>query len=133
MNPKECRYTKEHEWIRPETGGFGKVGITNYAQSQLGDIVFLALPNVGTRVEQFQKMGEIESVKAVSDLFTPVSGQILEINQAAANKPELVNQDPYGAGWLVRLKLSNLAELDKLMPSAEYDQFEAKLTEDSSH
>jgi len=131
MNPKEYKYTKEHEWICPEAGGKAKVGITDYAQSQLGDIVFLDLPAPGTRLTQFKKMGEIEAVKAVSDLFSPASGQVLEINQAAIDNPRLVNEDPYGAGWLVRLKLSQPAELEALMGSDEYDKFVAGLGKES--
>ena len=131
MNPKEYKYTQEHEWICPESGGKGKVGITDYAQSQLGDVVFLDLPVPGTQVAQFKKMGEIETVKAVSDLFSPVSGQVLEINQAAIDEPKLVNEDPYGAGWLVRLELSQSSELEALMNSDEYDKFVAGLGEES--
>lgn len=130
MNPKEYKYTKEHEWICPESGSKGKMGLTNYAQTQLGDIVFLDLPASGTQVKQFQKMGEVESVKAVSDIFSPVSGQVLEVNQAAIDEPQLVNQGPYGAGWLVRLELSKPSELDALMNSDEYDEFEAKAQEE---
>jgi glycine cleavage system H protein len=130
MNPKEYKYTKEHEWICPESGNKGKMGLTNYAQTQLGDIVFLDLPAPGTQVKQFQKMGEVESVKAVSDIFSPVSGQVLEVNQAAIDEPQLVNQGPYGAGWLVRLELSKPSELDALMNSDEYDEFEAKAQEE---
>ena len=129
MNPKEYRYTQENEWICPEPGNKGRTGITDYAQSHLGDIVFLDLPAPGTRVEQFKKMGEIESVKAVSDLFSPVSGQVLEINQSAVDEPSLVNQDPYGDGWLVRLELSNPSELDALMNGDEYDVFVTGLGE----
>jgi len=132
MNPKEYKYTSEHEWINPEPGGKGKVGITDYAQSQLGDVVFLDLPVPGTQLEQFKKMGEIETVKAVSDLLSPVSGQVLEINQAAIDEPKLVNEDPYGAGWLVRLELSQPAELEALMNNDEYDKFVAGLGEESS-
>ena len=132
MNPKEYKYTPEHEWLCPEPGGKGKVGITDYAQSQLGDVVFLDLPVPGAQVAQFKKMGEIETVKAVSDLFSPVSGQVLEINQAAIDEPKLVNEAPYGAGWLVRLELSQPAELEALMNSDEYDKFVAGLGEESS-
>lgn len=132
MNPKEYRYTKEHEWIDTEPGGKGNVGLTDYAQSQLGDLVFLDLPNTGTQLEQFQKMGEIESVKAVSELFAPVSGKVLEINQSAVDDPAVVNQDPYGEGWLVKLELSKPSELEALMNSDEYDSFVAKLLEENS-
>ena len=105
------------------------MGLTDYSQTQLGDIVFLDLPTPGTQVEQFKKMGEIESVKAVSEIFTPVSGQVLEINQAVIDEPGLMNQDPYGKGWLVKLELSNLSELDTLMNSDKYDEFVARLSE----
>ena len=132
MNPKEYKYTQEHEWICPESGNKGKMGITDYAQSHLGDIVFLDLPAPGTQVEQFQKMGEIESVKAVSDILSPVSGKVLEINQAAVDEPQILNEDPYGAGWLVELELSKPSELDALMDSNKYDEFVAELEEEGS-
>jgi glycine cleavage system H protein len=127
MNPKEYKYTQEHEWICPEPGGKGKVGITDYAQSQLGDVVFLDLPALGTQVTQFGKMGEVETVKAVADLFSPASGKILETNQAAIDEPRLVNDDPYGDGWLVSLELSQPSELDALMSSDKYEEFVAGL------
>ena len=126
MNPKEYKYTREHEWICPESGNKGKIGITNFAQSHLGDIVFLDLPAVGTQAKQFEKIGEVESVKAVSEFFAPVSGKVLEVNQAAIDEPKLVNDEPYGAGWMVRLEISDASELDALMNSDEYDEFEAK-------
>ena len=126
MNPKEYKYTKDHEWLCPEPGNKGRMGLANYAQTQLGDIVFLDLPQLGTQVAQFKKIGEVESVKAVSDLFSPASGKVLEINQSAVDEPKLVNEDPYGAGWLVRLELSDPSELDVLMNSDEYDKYEAE-------
>ena len=129
MTPKEYRYTQEHEWICPESKNKGKVGLADYAQSQLGDIVFLDLPAPGTQVERGKKMGEVESVKAVSDIFAPISGRVLEINQTVVDEPGLVNKDPYGAGWLVRLELSKPAELDALMDSEKYDEFVAELSE----
>ncbi len=132
MNPKEYKYTSEHEWICPESRNKGKVGLADYAQSQLGDIVFLDLPAPGTQVEQGKKMGEVESVKAVSDIFAPVSGQVLEINQTVIDEPGLVNKDPYGAGWLVRLELSKPSELDALMDSEEYEKFVVELSEQES-
>ena len=132
MNPKEYRYTQEHEWICPESRNKGKVGLADYAQSQLGDIVFLDLPAPGTQVEHGKKMGEVESVKAVSDIFAPASGRVLEINQTVVDEPGLVNRDPYGAGWLVRLELSKPAELDALMDSEKYDKFVAELSEEKS-
>lgn len=132
MAPKEYRYTTEHEWICPQSKDKGKIGLTDYAQSQLGDIVFLDLPSPGTRVEQGKKIGEVESVKAVSDIFAPASGQVLEINQAVVDEPGLVNKDAYGAGWLVRLELSKPSELDALMDSEKYDRFVAELSEEES-
>ena len=132
MNPKEYKYTKEHEWICPLPENKGKLGLTDYAQAQLGDMVFLDLPAPGTRVKQFGKVGEVESVKAVSDIFAPVSGQVIEVNQTAIDEPQLVNQEPYGNGWLIRMDLSNPAELDELMDSDAYDKFVAELSEESS-
>ncbi len=132
MNPKEYKYTQEHEWICPESGNKGKMGLADYAQSHLGDIVFLDLPAPGTQVEQFKKIGEVESVKAVSDIFAPVSGRVLEINRTAIDEPQLVNEDPYGAGWLVRLELSKPSELDALMNSDKYDAFVTELSEEGS-
>ncbi len=126
MNPKEYRYSKDHEWIYPEAGNNAKIGVTDYAQSQLGDIVYLDLPAPGKPVEQFRKMGEIESVKAVSDIFAPASGKVIEINQNVINDPSLVNKDPYGEGWLVRIRLTNLTELDALMTSDDYEKLLAQ-------
>ena len=123
MNPKEYRYSQEHEWLCPEPQGRARIGITDYAQSQLGDVVFLDLPEPGSQVTQFEKMGEIETVKAVSDLFSPASGKVLERNQAARDNPALVNEDPYGAGWLLRIELSQPAELEALMNSDQYGEF----------
>jgi len=127
MNPKENKYTQEHEWICFEGGDKGKAGLTDYAQTQLGDLVYLDLPEPGVEVEQSKKMAEIESVKAVADFFAPASGEVLEVNQSAIDDPALVNQDPYGGGWLVKLELSNASELDDLMDSDQYDKFVAGL------
>jgi len=127
MNPKENKYTQEHEWICSQSNNTGKIGLTNYAQTQLGDLVYLDFPEPGTEVTQFKKMGEIESVKAVADFFAPVSGKILKVNQNAIDDPALVNQDPYREGWLVALELSNPSELDALMDSDKYDKFVAEL------
>jgi len=132
MNPKEYKYTQEHEWICPESGNKGKMGFTDYAQTQLGDIVFLDLPAPGTKLEQFKKLGEVESVKAVSDIFAPASGQVLEVNQTVIDEPKLVNEDPYGAGWLVKIEMSDSSELGNLMNSDEYDKFVAGLSEEGS-
>ncbi len=132
MNPKECKYTQGHEWIRPGPGNKGKMGLTDYAQSHLGDIVFVNLPAPGTQVKQSKKIGDVEAVKVVSDIFSPVSGQVLEINQTVIDEPQLVNQDPYGDGWLVSLEISQPAELDALMDSEQYDKFVTELAEEAS-
>ena len=123
MDITKYKFTREHEWICLESDDIGRVGLTFYAQSHLGDMVFLDLPEPGVKVEQFGKLGEIESVKAVSDIFSPASGVIVETNQTAIDEPSLVNRDPYGDGWLVKLKLNNLSELDALMNKGEYDEF----------
>lgn len=117
--PSDRRYSREHEWVWVEDS-LGTVGITDFAQDQLGDIVYLDLPAVGTPVQQFGKLGEIESVKAVSDLYSPVSGEVVEVNQAAIDQPELVNQDPYGRGWLVQVRLDNPSELGALLSAEDY-------------
>ena len=123
--PAELRYSKEHEWVRVE-GDIATVGITDHAQEQLGDLVYLELPKVGTAVRQFEKLGEIESVKAVSDIFSPISGEVTEHNEEAVKAPELVNQDPYGRGWLVRLTLSDASEVDKLLTAEQYEELVAQ-------
>ncbi|MBL7126075.1 MAG: glycine cleavage system protein GcvH [Dehalococcoidales bacterium] len=132
MNPKEYRYSQGHEWLCPEPQGRARIGITDYAQSQLGDVVFLDLPEPGSQVTQFEKMGEIETVKAVSDLFSPASGKVLERNQAARDNLALVNEDPYGAGWLLRIELSQPVELEALMNSDQYGEFVAGLSSETS-
>ena len=120
--PAELRYTREHEWAKVE-GKRARVGITHYAQDQLGDVVFVELPKVGTKVTQLQTFGVVESVKAVSDLFAPLSGVVAEVNQELTQQPERVNRDPYGAGWLIVIELSNPAEADKLMSAQQYEEF----------
>jgi len=124
-SPQDLRYSREHEWVRLEDN-VGTVGITDYAQDQLGDIVYVDLPAVGTLVKHMEKFGEIESVKAVSDLYSPVSGEVVAINEALAEKPELVNQSPYGEGWMIKVRLSDPAELDALMSAQQYDQYIAQ-------
>lgn len=131
MDITECKFTQEHEWIYLESDDIGRVGLTYYAQSHLGDIVFLDLPEPGVKVEQFGKLGEVESVKAVSDVLSPAGGVIVEANKAAIDEPSLVNKDPYGDGWLVKLKLNNPSELDALMNKGEYNEF-MKQCEESS-
>ena len=123
-SPGDLRYTKEHEWLRVE-GDTGTIGITDYAQDQLGDIVYVDLPAAGATVEYLAKFGEIESVKAVSELFAPVSGEVIEANSVLADSPQLVNDSPYGEGWMLRLRLANSAELDQLLSAAQYDDYVA--------
>lgn len=123
MTPTDRRYSKEHEWIKPEEGSSGLLGITDFAQDQLGDVVYLDLPQAGTRLEHMSKMGEVESVKAVSDIFSPVSGAVVEVNQDAVDHPEVINEDPYGKGWLLRVEIQDPAELDGLMTAEQYDAF----------
>lgn len=118
--PSDLKYTKDHEWLREE-GGLATVGITQHAQEQLGDVVFVDLPAVGTSVGQGASFGTVESVKAVSDLFAPVSGEVVEVNEALATQPELINQDPYGAAWMVKIRPSKAAELAELLTAAAYD------------
>ncbi|HZP57210.1 MAG TPA: glycine cleavage system protein GcvH [Dehalococcoidia bacterium] len=120
--PDDRRYTKEHEWVRLD-GETARIGITEYAQDQLGDIVYVDLPEAGEHLDQFGKLGEIESVKAVSDLFAPVSGDVLSTNHAIVEHPELVNSSPYDEGWLLELRVADPAELDKLLSAREYDAF----------
>jgi len=124
-SPADLKYTKEHEWVRMD-GDEGTVGITDYAQDQLGDIVFVELPADGATVSQMQKFGEIESVKAVSELYSPVTGEVLEANPTLADNPEFVNDDPYGEGWMLRIRLSHVGELEKLLSAQEYDDFIAQ-------
>ena len=122
MDPENLRYTKEHEWLLVE-GGVGTVGITNHAQDELGDIVYVDLPRVGTQLTQSGPLGSVESVKAVSEIFSPVSGEVTEINGALADAPEKLNEDPYGAGWLIKLKLSDAGQAAGLMTAAEYEAY----------
>ena len=123
-SPDDRKYSKEHEWVMI-SGETAKIGITDYAQEQLGDVVYVDLPEPGATITQFEKMGEIESVKAVSELFTPVSGEVVRVNDAVVEKPETVNADPHGAGWLIEVKLSDASELDKLLSAADYDALTA--------
>jgi len=120
MVPTDLHYTKDHEWVRVD-GDEAVVGITDYATNQLGDIVFVELPDVGRTLSQAGTFGVVESVKAVSDLFSPVSGEVTSGNDALAAAPELVNSDPYGDGWMIRLKLADPTEVDELLDAAAYD------------
>ncbi len=125
MTPDDRKYSKEHEWARVD-GNVATVGITKFAAESLGDVVFVDLPEVGSTIEQFNKFGEIESVKAVSDLFSPVSGTITERNDSAIDDPETVNKSPYDEGWLLKIELSTLSGLDDLMSAGAYDQLTAE-------
>jgi glycine cleavage system H protein len=122
MYPENFRYTKEHEWVLAEED-LGTLGLTDHAQQELGDIVYVDLPKPGARVKQGESLGSIESVKAVSDFYSPVSGEVLEINHALAEKPETLNTDPHGAGWLVKIRLTAPIELQGLMSAAEYESY----------
>jgi glycine cleavage system H protein len=122
MTPEDSRYAKSHEYIHVE-GDVGTIGITDYAQKELGDVVFVELPQVGTQLELGDELGSIESVKAVSELFSPVSGEVVEVNESLANKPELVNTDPYGDGWMIKIKLSAPDEVDELMNAEDYEDY----------
>src|SRR5207244_1956780 len=122
MTPEDNKYAKSHEYVHVE-GEVGTVGITDYAQKELGDVVFVELPQVGTQLEAGDELGSIESVKAVSELFAPVSGEVVEINETLADKPELVNTDPYGDGWMIRVRLTDPTELDELMNAEEYEEY----------
>jgi len=123
--PDDAKYTKDHEWIRVE-GGIGTVGITEYAQGELGDVVFVELPAVGAAVKAHATFGTIEAVKAVSDLYAPVSGTVTEVNQELSKTPEIVNKDPYGKGWMVKIRVADPAELASLMDAAAYGTSVAK-------
>ena len=120
MVPTDLRYTKDHEWVRLN-GSDATIGITEYAASQLGDIVFVELPETGRELTQSAAFGVVESVKAVSDLFAPVSGSVVQTNDALAGTPELVNSEPYGAGWMVRITVADPSELDSLLDPVAYD------------
>ena len=123
--PAELRYTRDHEWAKAE-GKRTRVGITAYAQEQLGDVVFVELPKVGAKVTARQSFGVVESVKAVSDLFAPVSGEVVEVNTELPNSPEVVNQDPYGRGWMIVLAPSKPDEWNELLTASQYEEFLAQ-------
>ena len=123
MSPDDRKYSKEHEWVKMEDATQALAGITVYAQDQLGDIVYVDLPKTGASIRFMEKMGEVESVKAVSDLFSPITGEVTEINDRLLDHPELVNEDPLGEGWMVRVTVADAAELDQLMSAEEYEAF----------
>jgi glycine cleavage system H protein len=118
--PADLRYTADHEWIKIESGNVAVVGITDFAQGELGDIVFIDINTIGQSFAEGEIFGSVEAVKTVSDLFLPVAGKVLEVNAALNNSPELVNSDPYGAGWMIKLELENPTDLDALMDAEAY-------------
>ena len=120
--PADLRYTKDHEWAKPDGKNY-RVGITAYAQEQLGDVVFVELPKVGTKLTAKKSFGVVESVKAVSDLFAPLTGTVTEVNTVLPNEPQVVNQDPYGKGWMLVIQPSNADEWNELLTAAQYEQF----------
>ncbi len=121
-NPKDLRYSKEHEWVKVE-GGIATVGITDFAQKQLTDIVFVELPEKGKHVTQGKAMAIVESVKSVSDVFAPVSGEVVEVNNELADAPEILNKEPYSKGWIAKVKIENKGELDNLLTAEKYGEF----------
>ena len=123
--PENLKYTKDHEWIRIE-GGIGTVGITDYAQGELGDVVFVELPAIGKKVEFGQTFGTVEAVKAVSDLYSPVTGEVTDINKEIQDSPELVNKEPYERGWMIKIKLANIDEVKNLLDVEAYKKLIAK-------
>ena len=120
--PEDLQYSKDHEWIKVE-GDIGTIGITDHAQNSLGDVVYVELPKVGESFSAHEAFGSVESVKAVSEIFTPVSGQVIEVNESLQDDPEKVNNDPYGEGWMLKVRLSKRGEVDSLLSAAEYEDF----------
>ncbi|MCX6021470.1 MAG: glycine cleavage system protein GcvH [Chloroflexi bacterium] len=123
LRPEGVRYSKEHEWVALDDEGFGIIGISDYAAAELGDVVYVQLPDGGARLKQFTKFGEVESVKAVSDLYAPVSGEVLAINNQVMFAPEVVNMSPFGMGWLMRVRLNDAAELENLLTNDQYEAY----------
>jgi glycine cleavage system H protein len=122
MYPDTFRYTKDHEWIKVE-GGQGLIGITDFAQNHLGDIIYIELPQVGAKLAAHQALGVVESVKSVSDVYAPVAGEVVAVNDALAQASDIVNKDPHGQGWFVRMKLADAKEVDGLMTAADYEKY----------
>lgn len=120
--PEDLSYTKDHEWVRVK-GNEATVGITDHAQKQLGDVVYVELPKVGDKFEASEPFGSVESVKAVSEIYMPVSGSVVEVNESLNDSPEQVNDDPYGDGWMIRIRIDNPAQVDALLTSVEYDDY----------
>jgi glycine cleavage system H protein len=131
MYPTDLRYTKEHEWIRLQ-GGIATVGITDYAQKELGDVVYVEMPKVGAKLAAGKSMGTVESVKAVSDIYSPVGGEVTEVNAALNDTPETINNDPHGNGWLIKMKVDDPAAVSALLDAAAYEAFVSE-QKDSAH
>jgi glycine cleavage system H protein len=126
--PEDLHYSKDHEWLRVE-GDVAVIGITDYAQNSLGDVVYVEVPKPGEKFEAHESFGSVESVKAVSEIFTPISGEVVEVNESLSDEPEKVNTDPYGAGWMIRMRMSNRGEVDSLLSAIEYEEFTSGETE----
>jgi glycine cleavage system H protein len=122
MIPKDCRYTNEHEWVRPDGPDHVKIGVTDYAQGALGDVVFVELPSVGTALHQMQPFGSVEAVRTVSDLFSPVTGEVAAVNEALSSDPGIVNRSPYDEGWMIRARITDPKELDALLTPDAYEE-----------
>src|SRR5206468_10115145 len=129
--PKNYRYTKEHEWISVD-GALATIGITDYAQHELGDVVFVELPKPGAKVETGKSFGTVESVKAVSEIYAPANGEVIEVNSELQNKPETINSDPHGAAWLIKVRLTNAARISDLMDAAAYEAYIAEKGKETS-
>src|SRR5215471_19363505 len=129
--PKDRRYTKEHEWIEVK-GDLATIGITDHAQHELGDVVFVELPKPGTKIESGKSFGTVESVKAVSEIYAPVSGEVIEANEELQNTPEKINSDPHGTAWLIKIRLANPADVNKLMDAAAYEAYVADKSKETS-
>ena len=123
MNPPDLKYSKEHEWVRSESDSVVVMGITEFAQDSLGDVVFVEIPDEGAELIQGEKMGEIESVKAVSDLYSPVSGKVIKRNESLIDNPELVNEGPFEQGWMLKVEIKDASELDNLLSAEDYNSF----------
>ena len=126
MTPEDLKYTEEHEWLAKTEGSTVRVGITDYAQDQLGDVVFVELPKVGEKVDAGSPLGEVESTKSVSEIFAPLSGEVKAVNNALDESPELINSDPYGEGWIVEIAATDITALDELMDAAAYQELTDK-------
>ena len=121
--PENLHYSKDHEWVKVDGGGVATVGITDYAQHSLGDVVYVELPSVSDKFDSHEAFGSVESVKAVSEIFTPIAGEIVEVNEGLNDNPEVVNNDPYGAAWMIKVKMDNPGEADAMLNAAEYEEY----------